>query len=219
MLDFIKLNVPLRTCKLNLTPGNIEKGKFKVCLEYHLGNCKGPCEALQTELDYEEGLERVRSILKGNLSPVIQHFKGVLNQQVQELAFEKAEQTKKRLDYLQEYKSKSTVVNERLGTLDVFSILEEDDIAFVNYLAVNNGTIILTQTITLNKKLDEPVAEVLELAIAHLRETFKSEANEIVIPFEISNIDESIVITVPKAGDKRNYWNYRKRMLTTLRKN
>lgn len=203
LLDFIKLNVPLRTCKLNLTPNNIEKGKFKVCLEYHLGNCKGPCEALQTEDDYEEGLERVRSILKGNLSPVIQHFKSLLNQQVQELAFEKAEQTKKKLDYLQEYKSKSTVVNERLGTLDVFSILEEDDIAYVNYLAVNNGAIILTQTITLNKKLDEPAAEVLELSIAHLRETFKSEATEIVVPFEIDNIDESILITVPKAGDKK----------------
>lgn len=203
LLDFIKLNVPLRTCKLNLTKNNIEKGKFKVCLEYHLGNCKGPCEGLQTEQDYEDGLERVRSILKGNLAPAIHHFRNLLNQQVQELAFEKAELTKKRLEYLQEYKSKSTVVNERLGTLDVFSILEEGDAAYVNYLAVSNGTIILTQTITLTKKLDEPAQEVLELAVAHLRETFKSEATEIVVPFEIIYVDENVEITVPRAGDKK----------------
>jgi len=105
LLDFIKLNVPLRTCKLNLTPANIEKKKFKVCLEYHLGNCKGPCEGLQSIEDYEEGLERVRSILKGNLAPVIQHFKGLLQQQAAALEFEKAELTKKKIEYLLEYKA------------------------------------------------------------------------------------------------------------------
>jgi excinuclease ABC subunit C len=203
LLDFIKLNVPLRTCKLNLTPVNIEKKKFKVCLEYHLGNCKGPCEGLQSVADYEDGLERVRSILKGNLAPVIQHFKALLQQQAAALEFEKAELTKKKIEYLQEYKAKSTIVNERLGTVDVFSILEENETAYVNYLSVNNGTIILTQTITLNKKLDEPAAEVLALAIAHLRETFKSEATEIIVPIAIEYPDKNLSITIPRAGDKK----------------
>ena len=203
LLDFIKLNVPLRTCKLNLTPANIEKKKFKVCLEYHLGNCKGPCEGFQSVADYEDGLERVKSILKGNLAPVIQHFKGVLQQQASALEFEKAEQTKKKLEYLLEYKSKSTIVNERMGTLDVFSILEENETAYVNYLSVNNGTIILTQTITLNKKLDEPASEVLALAIAHLRETFKSEATQIIVPIVIDYPDKDVIITIPRAGDKK----------------
>ncbi|MEN9569464.1 MAG: hypothetical protein RL172_695 [Bacteroidota bacterium] len=203
LLDFIKQNVPLRTCKLNLTPANIHKNKFKVCLEYHLGNCKGPCEALQTEADYANGLDQVKSILKGNLSPVIQHYKNQLQVQVQELAFEKAAITQKKLEYLHQYRSKSTVVNERLGTVDVFSILEEGDTAYVNYLAVSNGAIILTQTITLTKKLDEPASEVLSLAVTHLRETFKSEATEIIVPIIIELADSTLNVTIPKAGDKK----------------
>lgn len=203
LLDFIRLNVPLRTCKLNLSQSNIEKKKFKVCLEYHLGNCKGPCEGLQSLSDYEAELENVRSILKGNLSPVIQHFKTTMQQQVQQLEFEKAALTKKKLDYLQEYKSRSTVVNERMGTLDVFSILEENDTAYVNYLAVNNGSIILTKTITLTKKLDESPAEVLSFAVAQLRATFNSEAKEVIVPFGIEFSGEDVTITVPRAGDKK----------------
>ena len=203
LLDFIKQNIPLRTCKLNLTETNIEKKKFKVCLEYHLGNCKGPCEGLQSLTDYANGLESVKSLLKGNLSPVIQHFKTELQQQVQQLEFEKAEITKKKIEHLQNYKATSTVVNERLGTLDVFSILEENDTAYVNYLAVTNGSIILTKTITLTKKLDESAAEVLSFAIAQLRETFNSEAKEIIIPFTIEYPDDTISITIPKAGDKK----------------
>ncbi len=203
LLDFIKQNISLRTCKLNLTERNIAKKKFKVCLEYHLGNCKGPCEGLQSLTDYEKGLESVKSLLKGNLSPVIQHFKTELQQQVQQLEFEKAEITKKKIEHLQNYKATSTVVNERLGTLDVFSILEEKDTAYVNYLAVTNGSIILTKTITLTKKLDESAAEVLSFAIAQLRETFNSEAKEIIIPFAIEYPDDTINITIPKAGDKK----------------
>ena len=203
LLDFIKQNIPLRTCKLNLTETNIEKKKFKVCLEYHLGNCKGPCEGLQSLTDYENGLESVKSLLKGNLSPVIQHFKTELQQQVQQLEFEKAEITKKKIEHLQNYKATSTVVNERLGTLDVFSILEENDTAYVNYLAVTNGSVILTKTIILTKKLDESAAEVLSFAIAQLRETFNSEAKEIIIPFAIEYPDDTINITIPKAGDKK----------------
>jgi len=203
LLDFIKQNIPLRTCKLNLTQNNIEKGKFKVCLEYHLGNCKGPCENFQSLVDYNEGLQQIKNILKGNLSPVIQHLKIEMQEYVDQLQFEKAEHIKAKLENLQEYKFKSTIVSERLNTLDVFSIMEEGDTAYVNYLAVNNGTIVQTKTIILKKKLDESATEVLSFAIAQLRETFNSEAKEIVVPIEIDYPENEIVITIPKAGDKK----------------
>ena len=203
LLDFIKQTVPLRTCKLNLTTGNIEKKKFKVCLEYHLGNCKGPCEGLQTLSDYEENLSRLKDILKGNLSPVIQHLKKEMQEQVEDMAFEKASIIQKKIEHLQIYKAGSAIVNERTGTVDVFSILEEGDTAYVNYLAVTNGSIILTKTIILQKKLDENAAEVLAFAIAQMRETFNSEAREIILPFVIDYPDETVSITVPKAGDKK----------------
>ena len=203
LLEFIKQNIPLRTCKLALTPTNIEKKKFKVCLEYHLGNCKGPCEGIQTLEDYNEGVDSIKNLLKGNLTPVIQHFKLAMSNHIQELEFEKAEIIKKKLDHLQNYKAKSTIVNERIGTVDVFSILEEGDIAYVNYLAVNNGSIVLTKTITLKKKLDEPAAEVLSFAIAQLRETFNSEAKEIILPFSIEYPENDITQSIPQAGDKK----------------
>ncbi len=203
LLDFIKQTVPLRTCKLNLTAANIEKKKFKVCLEYHLGNCKGPCEGLQTLGDYEEDLSRLKDILKGNLSPVIQHLKKEMQQQVEDMAFEKASIIQKKIEHLQIYKAGSAIVNERTGTVDVFSILEEGDTAYVNYLAVTNGSIILTKTIILQKKLDENAAEVLAFAIAQMRETFNSEATEIILPFVIDYPDETVSMTIPKAGDKK----------------
>ena len=203
LLNFIRQNIQLRTCKLNLTPHNIEKKKFKVCLEYHLGNCKGPCEGLQTLEDYDKGIERSKHLLKGNLSPVIQHFKQEMQTYVQDLKFEKAAIIKKKLDHLQVYKARSTVVNERIGTVDVFSILEEGDTAYVNYLAVNNGSIVLTKTITLKKKLDEPADEVLSFAIAQLRDTFNSEAQEIIVPFMVNYPQEGMIITVPQSGDKK----------------
>src|SRR5690606_29209192 len=127
LFDFIKQNVALRNCKLNLTQANIQKKKFKVCLEYHLGNCKGPCEGLQTQEDYNDELEQLKDILKGNLSPVMQHFKKEIQDYSQNMQFEKALLIKKKLENLQEYKVKSAIVNERIGTVDVFSILEDGD--------------------------------------------------------------------------------------------
>lgn len=203
LLDFIKQNVQLRTCKLNLTAANIEKKKFKVCLEFHLGNCKGPCEALQSLQDYDEGLQQLKNILKGNLSPVIQQFKTDMQEEVMQLQFEKAGLIKKKLEHLQQYKASSTVVNERTGTVDVFSIFEEGDTAYVNYLAVSNGSIVQTKTITLKKKLDENAEEVLSFAIAQLRETFNSEAKEIIVPFTINYPQLDIICTVPRGGDKK----------------
>ncbi len=203
LLDFIKENILLRTCKLNLTENNIKKGKFKVCLEYHLGNCKGPCEGLQTIEDYNEELNQLANLLKGNLSSVIQHFKKEMKGYADKLEFEKAAIYQKKIEHLQNYQSKSTVVNTNIGTVDVFSILKDGDIAYVNYLAVSNGTIVQTKTITLEKRLDESEAEVLAFGIAQLRAVFASSTKEIIIPFEIDYPEPGIKITVPKGGDRK----------------
>jgi len=203
LLDFIKQNIQLRTCKLNLTESNIQKGKFKVCLEYHLGNCKGPCEGFQSAEDYSQGLSQLKNLMKGNLYPVIQHFKQEMQQHVEKMEFEKAGFIRKKIEHLQNYQSRSKVVNGHVGNVDVFSILKDGDCAYVNYLMVNNGTIVLTKTITLEQKLDETPQEVLLFSIAQLRSTFNSEAKEIIVPFEIIYPEQEIIVTVPKAGDKK----------------
>jgi excinuclease ABC subunit C len=203
LLDFIKQTILLRTCKLNLSESNIKKGRFKVCLEYHLGNCKGPCEGLQSLEDYNEELQQLVNILKGNLSPVIQHFKKEMQDHVKKLEFEKAAILKDKIEHLKNYQARSTVVNTRMGSVDVFSILEDGDIAYVNYLAINAGTIVQTKTIMLEKQLEETAAEVLTFAIAQIRDSFASITNEIIVPFTIDFPQQDIIITVPKAGDKK----------------
>ncbi|MEI6264644.1 MAG: excinuclease ABC subunit UvrC [Sphingobacteriia bacterium] len=203
LIDFVKQYIPLRNCKLNLTDQNIQKGKFKVCLEYHLGNCKGPCEGLQSAADYQEGLEMVKHILKGNLGSVIQHFKSEMQKEAAALHFEKAALIQQKIEHLENYQSKSVIVSKHLTNLDVFSIEKDDDNAFVNYLMVQNGTIVQTHTVPVETKLEESVEEVLEFVIGNLRTKFNSMANEIVVPFPINYADESITITVPKLGDKK----------------
>lgn len=203
LISFIKQFVPLRTCKLNLTDQNIQKGKFKVCLEYHLGNCKGPCEALQSAEDYHEGLQQVRNILKGNLGSVINHFKAEMQQYATQLSFEKAELVRKKIEHLENYRSRSVIVSSHLSNIDVFSILKEDNWAYVNYLMVQNGTIVQTHTVPLETKLEETEEEVLSFAIGTLRSSFNSLANELIVPFVIDYPDKQITVTIPKAGDKK----------------
>ena len=203
LLLFIKQMVPLRTCNLSLTDYNINKGKFKVCLEYHLGNCKAPCEGLQNKEDYNEGIQRIRDIVKGNLGSVIQHFKAEMNNFAAALEFEKAEAVRKKLEYLQNYQSKSVIVSYYLTSLDVFSILKEDQLAYINYLMVQNGTIIQTHTIKVESKIEEAEEDVLCQTIFHLREMFNSSSAEIIVPYQIDYPDELIKITVPKGGDKK----------------
>ncbi len=203
LIGFIKQYVPLRTCKLNLTDSNIQKGKFKVCLEYHLGNCKGPCEALQTPADYMEGLQQVRNILKGNLGSVIGHFRSVMQEQAAALEFEKAEATRKKIEHLENYRSRSVIVSSHLSNLDVFSIIKEDNLAYVNYLMVQNGTIVQTHTVPLETKLEETEEEVLGFAIARLRTSFNSLAREVIVPFPVEYPDDQLIFTIPKGGDKK----------------
>ena len=203
LLDFIRQTILLRTCKLNLSEINIKKRKFKVCLEYHLGNCKGPCEGLQSLEDYNEELLQLVNILKGNLSPVIQHFKKEMQEHVLKMEFEKAAIYKTKIEHLKNFQSRSTVVNTRMGSVDVFSILEDGNFAYVNYLAINAGTIVQTKTITLEKRLEETAAEVLAFAAAQIRANFSSTTKEIIVPFAIDFPEQDIIITVPKAGDKK----------------
>ncbi|HMR90884.1 MAG TPA: excinuclease ABC subunit UvrC [Chitinophagaceae bacterium] len=203
LIEFTRYTIPLRNCSLNLTQKNIANKKFKVCLEYHLGNCKGPCEGLQTEEDYRENLVRLKNLLKGNLSPVIRHFKEEMKQQAADLAFEKAEMTRKKIEFLENYQAKSVVVNVQTGDADVFSLVKDADIAFVNYLMVRNGAIVQTKTSKVETRLDESPEEILIYTIARLRDTFNSDAKEIITPFLIEYPERDIVLTVPRAGDKK----------------
>jgi excinuclease ABC subunit C len=203
LISFIKQFVPLRTCKLPLTASNIQKQKFKVCLEYHLGNCKGPCVGLQNAADYDDGLQQVRNMLKGNLNPVIAHFKTEMQQAAADMAFEKAELLRKKIEHLENYEAKSIIVSKHLNNLDVFSIVREAQWGYVNYLMVQNGTIVQTHTVPLETKLEETDEEVLSFAVANLRDTFNSLSNEIIVPFAIEYPDPTITITIPKAGDKK----------------
>jgi excinuclease ABC subunit C len=203
LLDFIRLNIPLRTCKLNLTEANIKKGKFKVCLEYHLGNCKGPCEGFQTAEDYAADLLQIKNLMKGNLQPVMQHFKKDMQEYAANLQFEKAAVMRKKLEHLEQYQSRSVIVSRHLGNLDVFSILKDGDQAYVNYLMVQNGTIVQTHTIQLETHLDEEQDEVLSFAIGQMRETFNSLAGEVIVPFAVAEMPDNLMVTIPKAGEKK----------------
>lgn len=203
LITFVKQYIPLRNCKLNLSDQNIKKGKFKVCLEYHLGNCKGPCEGLQDATNYQEGLQLVKNVLKGNVGSVIQHFKIIMQQYADALDFEKAEEIRKKIEGLENYQSKSVVVSKYITNLDVFSILKDGDKAYVNYLMVQNGTIVQTHTVPVETKLEETEEELIVLVIGNLRTLFNSTSNEIVVPFLIEYPDTSVTITVPKTGDKK----------------
>lgn len=203
LLEVIKQNIHLRNCKLNLSENNIRKGKFKVCLEYHLGNCKGPCEGLQTEQDYNEELAQLVNLLKGNVAPVMQFFKKEMQEHATKMEFEQAALFKNKIEHLRNYQARSTVVNAKMGSVDVFSILEEGDVAYVNYLAVNEGTIVQTKTIIVEKKLEEDAKEVLNFATAQIRHSLGSTNTEIIVPFMIDYPDESVKVTVPRAGDKK----------------
>lgn len=203
LLTIIKQHIQLRNCKLQLTDKNIKAKKFRVCLEYHLGNCKGPCAGLQSQDDYQKGLQRVKQVLKGRLTEVIQYYKQQMSEHVNNLEFEKAEIIKKKLEHLETYSSTSVIVSQQVGDTDVFTIIKDGDIAFVNFLMVRNGTVVQTHTLQLNPKLDETEAEVLAFAILHIREAFQSDAVEVLVPVEIEYPDPRLKFTVAKTGDKR----------------
>ncbi len=203
ILGLIKETYQLRTCSLPLTQPNIVAGKFRVCLEYQIGNCKGPCEGLQNEADYNQSIDEIKDILNGKISGVLRSLKDQILDASSQLNFELAHRLQKKYELLEKYQSKSTVVNSSITEVDVFSIASEEKIAFVNYLKVMHGTIIQTQTIEMKKKLDETDEELLSLAISEFRSRYQSKSKEIVVPFEIDIDDDKLTFTVPKQGEKK----------------
>lgn len=201
LLDMFTQLYTIRTCKYNLSEENVNAGKYKVCLEYHIGNCKGPCAGLQSEADYLNEIEQVHNILKGNLAPAKNYFEKNMHNSSAKMEFEAAHQFKTKLEYLDKYTSKATVVNPAISDLEVFTIKSDETRAFLNYIKVVNGTITQTQTLDVKKQLDESDEDILAMVIVDLRQKYESTAKEI-----ISNIDMEIdlraTIHVPKIGDK-----------------
>ncbi|GAB2462213.1 UvrABC system protein C [Hymenobacter qilianensis] len=204
ILELIRALYPLRTCTYNLTPENVAAGKFKVCLEYHLGNCKGPCENLQDEETYNQYIQQIRSMLSGNLTVPKAYFRERMMAAAQEQQYELAHTLKKKLDRLDDFQAKSTVVNASLSNIDVFSIASNEKSSFINYLKVMNGSIILTQSLEVQKKLDETDEEILPPLIMQMREEFESESKEILTNVALPPLPlPGVVVSTPQIGDKR----------------
>jgi excinuclease ABC subunit C len=202
ILDLIKELYPLRTCNYDLSESNIKSGKFKVCLEYHIGNCKGPCEGIESLEDYQRQVDAIREILKGNFKESMKDFKRLMNQYAQDLRFEEAQKIKEKIEILENYQSRSTIVNPKITNIDVFSIVSDESAAYVNFLQISHGSIIRSHTLEIKKKLDESDEELLELAIIELRERFNLLSKEVIVPFEV-DLGEKIKTTVPQLGDKK----------------
>ena len=203
LLELIRRLYPLRTCTYQLTPENIQKGKFKECLEYHLGNCKAPCIGLQSEADYNASIENIKRILKGDIQEVIDYMGELMNDYAASHQFEEAQSVKEKIRMLEKYKSRSTVVNTRIHNVDVFSLLEKGRQVYVNYLKVVSGRIVQSHTIELKRKLEETPADLLVVAITDIRQRLESESREIVVPFEIDYPMQGLKMTVPQKGDKK----------------
>lgn len=203
VLELIRKLYTIRTCSLLLSEENIKHKKFKVCLEYHIGNCKGPCEDLQAEQDYLEEIEQARAILKGNLSVVHQHFTQLMKTASENLEFERAQRHKEKLDTLDRFQTKSLVVNRDLTDIDVFSIFSIEAYAYVNYLQIKEGAIIYSKTVEIKKKLDEPDEEILSYAVQEMREQINSQHTVILSSVPVTVPEGKIENVVPKIGDKR----------------
>lgn len=203
VLELIKKLYPVRNCTYNLSQSNIDSFKFKVCLEYQIGNCKGPCESYQTEDSYNEGIRQIRHILKGNLHEVKEHLKMVMMDASRRLAFEEAQDFKNKLDSLVTYQSRSTVVSPVLGDLEVYSTSSTDKISFVNFLRVSHGIIVISRNVEIRKKMDETDEEILVHVMGEMRKHYGDDVKEIVLPMQLDWPDDRITITVPKAGDKK----------------
>ena len=202
ILDLIKELYPLRTCNFDLSANNIESGKFKVCLEYHIGNCKGPCEGYESVAEYQKQVDAIREILKGNFKESMKDFKRMMIELAQEMRFEEAQKIKEKIEILENYQSRSTIINPKITNIDVFSIVSDESAAYVNFLQISHGSIIRSHTMEIKKKLEETDEELLELAIIELRERFQLLSKEIIVPFEV-DLGETIKITVPQLGDKK----------------
>ena len=202
LLDLIKELYTLRTCKYDLSREKVNTGKYKVCLEYHLGNCLGPCEGLETEAHYNNSIKEIRNIIKGNFKESLESLTSLMMGFAEKMEFEKAQKIKEKLDRLSNYQAKSTVVNPTINNVDVFSIISDETHRYANFLKLSNGSIIQSHTTEIKKKLDETDQELLELFIVEIRQRFNSTSPEIYVPFKV-DVGENIKVTIPKLGDKK----------------
>ena len=203
LLDLIKGLYPLRTCNYDLSQEKINAGKYKVCLEYHLGNCLGPCEGYQTIQSYDQQIIAIRKILKGNFKDSLQQFKEQMKTHAAAMEFEEAQKVKEKVEILENYQAKSTIVNPKINNVDVFSIITDESFGYINFLQLSLGSIVRSHTMEIKKKLDETDKELLELAITEIHQRFKTNSKELYVPFEVE-VGEKFKITVPKLGDKKH---------------
>ncbi|MGB3592230.1 MAG: excinuclease ABC subunit UvrC [Nonlabens sp.] len=201
LLELVKSLYPIRTCKYDLQPDKIAAGKFKLCLEYHIGNCLGPCVALQSESTYNKNIDTIRSIIKGDFKTAVTYFTDLMQTHAQAMEFEDAQRIKEKLDVLTRYQAKSTIVNPNISNVDVFTIVSDEAAGYVNYLQINHGAITRSHTMELKKQLDESDKELLELAIIEIRSRFDSQSQEIYTTMKV-DVGE-LKITIPKLGDKK----------------
>lgn len=202
LLTLIADLYPLRICRLDLSPAKIRQGKYTPCLEYHMNRCLAPCIGRQSEEDYAANIRQIKKILKGNLSEVVNHLKELMYSLSGQYRFEEAQKVKEKIELLERYRSKAVVVNPSIGEVDVFSCVEQDSLVVVNYLKVTDGAVVQIHTLELRRKLDEPLADILLMAIVEIRKKLKSEAAEIIVPFDVDARWDNVRFTVPKAGDK-----------------
>lgn len=203
LLELVRNLFQLRTCQLNLSPENINRNKFKVCLEYHIKKCGGPCVGLQSETDYNETVAQIRNMLKGNFAAVQRALRETMQKQAENLDFERAQQTKERLALFEDYQGKSTVVNPKLTDMEVYTIQTDENNAYVNFMRITSGAVIHTFTIDMVKNLTQEEDELLAFAILDLRQRFKSTCNELIVPFAVEGLPENLLQTVPIIGDKK----------------
>ena len=203
LLDLIKGLYQLRTCNYDLSQEKIDAGKYKVCLEYHLGNCKGACEGKETIEEYDENIKAVRQILKGNFKDSLVQFKSQMKDFASEMQFEDAQKIKEKIAVLENYQARSTIVNPKISNVDLFSIVSDEGYGYVNFLQLSYGSIIRSHTLEIKKKLDETDLQLLELAITEIRQRFNSNSKEIYVPFKV-NLGSDLKITIPKLGDKKH---------------
>ena len=202
ILELMRQTIPIRSCKLNLTEKSIAKGKFKECLEYHIGNCKAPCVGLQTRDEYMWHVNQVKEVLKGKMGEITKYYKKEMQDYASNLEFEKAEIVKRKIEYISNYQSKSIIVNTKIDNVDVCTIVSNEDFAFVNYMIIVQGSITQTHSVKIEKKLNESDEEILTLALFQLRERFRSTSKEIVTQYPIE-FSEEVLVTIPKLGDKK----------------
>ena len=203
MLQMLKELYPIRACKYPLTPESIAQGRYKVCLEYHIKRCKGPCEGLQSLEEYQKNIAEVKEILKGNISQISKHLYEEMQQLAAEWRFEEAQAVKEKYEVIENYRSKSTVVTPMLHNIDVFSIIEDGNSAYINFMHIGNGAIVQAYTFEYKKRLDESKEELLSLGIVEMRKRFQSTAREIIVPFELDIDLGNVSFTIPQRGDKR----------------